>query len=206
MADTSEQLDLHQKHHIQEIVGLLLYYIQAVINKLLVALRAIAAQQSCATIATKQAVHLLLDYVATYPSDGIIIKLVTWSCVPTPMQDFSMRLSPAIAPEHTSFSQRTGHSAFHWCCSLNCPNHQVFMASAAKSELAALFVMAREMIPHRQTLISMGSHQPKSPIQTNNPTTAGVTKKTIVPRQAKMMDMHFWWIHCRASQDQFCYY
>jgi hypothetical protein len=36
------------------------------------------------------------------------------------------------------------------------------MASAAKSELAALFVMAREMIPHRQTLISMGWPQPKA--------------------------------------------
>ncbi len=30
------------------------------------------------------------------------------------------------------------------------------MASAAKAELAALFVTAREMIPHRQTLIDMG--------------------------------------------------
>jgi hypothetical protein len=39
------------------------------------------------------------------------------------------------------------------------------MASAAKSELAAFFVMAREMIPHRQTLISMVWPQPKSPIQ-----------------------------------------
>jgi hypothetical protein len=39
---------------------------------LLVALSAIAALQSYATVATEQAVHLLLDYVATYPSDGII--------------------------------------------------------------------------------------------------------------------------------------
>jgi hypothetical protein len=37
------------------------------------------------------------------------------------------------------------------------------MALAAKSELAALFVMAREMIPQRQTLISMGWPQPKKP-------------------------------------------
>jgi hypothetical protein len=80
------------------------------------------------------------------------------------------------------------------------------MASAAKSELPALFVMAREMIPHRQTLISMGWPQPKSPIQTDNSTTAGVTNKTIVPCRAKMMDMHFWWLCCHASQDQFPYY
>jgi hypothetical protein len=38
------------------------------------------------------------------------------------------------------------------------------MASATKSELAALFVMAREGVLHRQTLISMGWPQPKSPI------------------------------------------
>jgi hypothetical protein len=80
------------------------------------------------------------------------------------------------------------------------------MASAAKSELAALFVTAREMIPHRQTLISMGWPQPKSPIQTDNSTTAGVTNKIIVPCRDKMMDMHFWWLRCCASQDQLHYY
>jgi hypothetical protein len=71
-ADTSDLLDNHHKCRIQEIVGLLLYYPRAVDNKLLVALSAIAARQSYATVATEQAVHLLLDYVATYPSDGII--------------------------------------------------------------------------------------------------------------------------------------
>jgi hypothetical protein len=65
------------------------------------------------------------------------------------------------------------------------------MALVAKYELAALFVMTREMIPHRQTLISIVWPQPKSPIQTDNSTTAGVTNKTIVPCRAKMMDMHF---------------
>jgi hypothetical protein len=34
-------------------------------------------------------------------------------------------------------------------------------------------------------------------------TAAGATNKTIVPRWAKMMDMHFWWLHCHASE---CYY
>jgi hypothetical protein len=77
------------------------------------------------------------------------------------------------------------------------------MASAAESELAALFITAREMIPHRQTLIDMGWPQPKSPIQADNSTAAGVVNNTIVPRRSKMMDMRFWWLHCRASQDQF---
>ncbi len=80
------------------------------------------------------------------------------------------------------------------------------MTSAAKSKLVALFITAREMIPHRQTLINMGWPQPKSPIQTDNSTAAGVTKNTIVPHRSKMMDMRLWWLHWRTCQDQFCYY
>jgi hypothetical protein len=67
------------------------------------------------------------------------------------------------------------------------------MALAAESELlAALFTTAHEMIPHHHTLIAMGWPQPKSPIQMDNSTAAGVTNKTIVPRRYKMMDMQFW--------------
>jgi hypothetical protein len=57
----------------QEIVGSLLYYARAVNNKLLVlvALSTIAAHQAKATIDTEQAMDLLLNYVVTYPNDGI---------------------------------------------------------------------------------------------------------------------------------------
>jgi hypothetical protein len=69
--NTSELLDVALKRRCQEIVGSLLYYAGAVDNKLLVALSVIAAHQARATIATEQGVDYLLDYVATYPNDGI---------------------------------------------------------------------------------------------------------------------------------------
>ncbi len=65
-SDTSELLDDSCKHHIHKTC--------AVDNKLLVALSAIVARQAKATIATEQAVHLLLDYVATYQNDCIIYR------------------------------------------------------------------------------------------------------------------------------------
>jgi hypothetical protein len=80
------------------------------------------------------------------------------------------------------------------------------MASAAESELAALFITACEMIPHRQTLIDMGWPQPESSIQKDNSTASGVVNNTIVPCRSKMMNMRFWWLRCRAPQDQFHYY
>jgi hypothetical protein len=39
------------------------------------------------------------------------------------------------------------------------------IASAAKFKLAALFITAQEIIPHRQTLIGMGWPQQKMPYQ-----------------------------------------
>jgi hypothetical protein len=62
------------------------------------------------------------------------------------------------------------------------------------------------MVPHRQTLIDMGWPKPRSPVQTDNSTAIGVTNKTIVPKRAKIMDMRLWWLRCRGSQKQFCYY
>jgi hypothetical protein len=71
-SDALELLNANRKRCVQEIVGSLLYYSQAVNNKLLVALSTIAACQAKSTVATEQAANLVLDYVATYPNDGIV--------------------------------------------------------------------------------------------------------------------------------------
>ncbi len=70
-ANTSELLNDNCKHHIQKFVGALLYYARVVDNKLLVAISTISTRQSNTTVATEQAGNLFLNYVATYPNDGI---------------------------------------------------------------------------------------------------------------------------------------
>ena len=55
-------------------MGALLFYGRAVDNKLLVALSELGQQQASATEATNDAITQLLDYVATYPSDGIYYR------------------------------------------------------------------------------------------------------------------------------------
>jgi hypothetical protein len=158
-------------------------------------------------VATKQAVHLLLDYVATYPSDGIIYWASDMSlCADSDAGFFNKTNSHSHAGAHIFLSENKPLLWFNGAVLSIAQIIKFVMASAAKSKLAALFVMAREMIPNRQTRISMGWPQPKSPIKIDNSTAAGVTNKTIVPRRAKMMDMRFWWLRCHASQDQFGYY
>ena len=55
-------------------MGDLLYVGRAVNKKLLVALIVIGAQQAAATEDTSAAIGKLLDYMATYPNDGILFR------------------------------------------------------------------------------------------------------------------------------------
>ena len=72
--DTSPPLNEKGIKRIQGIVGALLYVGGAVNNKLLVALSAIGSQQASATEYTSAEIEQLLDYVATYPNDGILFR------------------------------------------------------------------------------------------------------------------------------------
>jgi hypothetical protein len=144
MADTSKRLDVHQKFHIQEIVGLVLYYARVVDNKLLVALIATATCQSCATMGTEQAVHLLLDYVATYPSDGIIYQssdMILCAHFDAGFLNETNSCSRAQADIFLSESEPFPH--FNGTILSIAQIIKFVMVSAAKSELAALFVTAR---------------------------------------------------------------
>ena len=80
------------------------------------------------------------------------------------------------------------------------------MSSAAKSELAGLYICAKEMVPLHQLLAKMGWPQPRSPIQCNNSTTIGVSNETITPCKTKSTDMQFHWLRCKDSQGQIFYF
>ena len=67
-------LDASGVKRIQAIIGALLYYGRAVDNKLLVALSDLASTQASATDLTKTDLIQLLDYLATYPDDGILYR------------------------------------------------------------------------------------------------------------------------------------
>ena len=72
---SSPPLDASGTQRIQLIVGSLLYYARTFDNKLLVALSKIGRHQAAATEATNDVVEQLLDYVATYPNDGITYRV-----------------------------------------------------------------------------------------------------------------------------------
>jgi hypothetical protein len=155
-------------------------------------LSAIPARQAKANVATEQAVDLLLNYVATYLNDGIVYRTSNMIlCTHTDAGFLNKNNSCSRAGAHIYLLENNPIPQFNGAILSIAQIIKFLMASSAVPVLAALFITAHEMIPNRQTLIAMGLPQPKSPIQRDNSTAAGVTNNTIVPCRSKMMDMQF---------------
>ncbi len=107
--DTSAPLSPDSIKRIQKIIGSLLYYAQAVDNKLLVALNAISTQQAKATIHMEQLVETLLNYFATYPNNGIVYRASDMVLAHMQIQATSTKLDRAAEQVHTSSSQKMIH-------------------------------------------------------------------------------------------------
>ena len=78
------------------------------------------------------------------------------------------------------------------------------MASAAKAELAALYMNAQEAVALRNCLEAMGHKQPPTPLKTDNNTANGILNNTTMnQKRSKAMDVRFYWLRDRAQQGQF---
>ena len=112
-------------------------------NKLLVALSTIAARQLYAIVATEQAVHLLLDYVDTYPLDGIIYQSSDMILRAHANAGFLNKTnSRSWARAHIYLSKNDPFPCFNGAVLAIAQNIKFVMASAAEAELVALFVTA----------------------------------------------------------------
>ena len=154
-----------------------------------------------------RAVEQLLNYVATYPNDGITYRASNMI--------LAAHSDASYLSEPKSHSRAGAHIFVSKNDPVPRPNGPILtisttikfvMASAAKAELSALYLAAQEMVPLRNTLVEMGWPQPKLPIQTDNSTAVGFTNDTIITRQIKMLCMRLHWLCCRKAQGQFKFY
>ena len=76
------------------------------------------------------------------------------------------------------------------------------MSSASKEETAKMFYNFKAALPLRVSLEDMVHEQPKTPVITDNTTSCGLIKKTMIPKCAKSYDMRFNFLNCREAQNQ----
>ena len=152
--DVSLKLNKSGILRVQSIVGAALFNGRAVNNKILVAINSIGTQQASETEATNDAVHQLLDYLATYPDDGILY------------QASDMILAAHSDAGFHNDSKGRSRAGAHIFLSENDPiprwNGPILtvaqiikfvLTSDAEAELGALFVTAQKMVLLRQTLM-----------------------------------------------------
>ena len=205
--DLSPPLNEAGVKRIQGIIGSLLYYARACDNKLLATLSTISAQQAKATENTAKAVTQLLDYVATYPNDGITYRAS--NMILAAHADASYLTEPnsrSRAGAHIFLSEDDPIPRQNGPVQSISTILKFVMASASEAELAALYHTAREMVPLRNALEEMGWKQPPSPVQTDNSTALGFVHDTIIQRRIKMIWMRLHWLRCREAQRQFRFY
>ena len=182
---------------------------------MLVAIGAIASQQSKATQATRDATVWLLIYAASHPNATIRYNA----------SDMVLHLhsDASYLSEPGAHSRVVGHYFLSNNSTnptkppltdspLNGPIHTVskilhnMMASAAEAEIGATFHNGQEAVPIHTTLQELGHPQPPTSIHVNNSTAEGFANGTIKQKISKAIDMRFYWIQDRTRKGQFLIY
>ncbi len=135
-------------------IGFLLYYGQAVDNKVMVALNAISAWQAKVTVHTEQLVETLQNYVPTYPNNGIVYRVSDMEfCAHADAGYLNKTWSCSRADAHTSLLEDDPTLCFNSTVLTIATIIKFVMALAAEAELAALFIAACKMVPCEDTTL-----------------------------------------------------
>ena len=194
LPDDSPLLPPKSINLVQQIIGTLIYYAIAVDPTILVAIGAIASQQSKATQATRDATVWLLNYAASHPN--ATIRYNASDMVLHLHSDASYLSEPGARSRvggHYFLSKNSTDPTKPPITdsALNSPIHTVskilhnVMASAVEAEIGATFHNGQEAVPIRTTLQNIGHPQPPTPIRIDNSTAEGFANGTIKQKHPK---------------------
>ena len=146
---------------VQTIVGAILFYACAVDNKLLVALSALGQQQALSTKATNNSITQLMDYVGTYPSDGITFRVSNMVLFAHSNAAYiNVSKDRILAGTHIMLSEDVPVPNYNGPVLTISQIIKFAISSAVEAEMAGLYICAKEMVPLRQSLLEIGWPQP----------------------------------------------
>jgi hypothetical protein len=157
--NTTSPLSTAELKQVQDIVGTLLYYAQAIHPTLLAALSTIAAQQANGTQAEANVCKQLLNYVATHPNHAYDMILAVYT-------------DTSYLSEAGGKSSAAGHFYLTNQNDKNFNNRAILtlsaiikhvMSSASEAELSALYYGCKMAAPLCTTLKKLGRTKPTQP-------------------------------------------
>ena len=201
--DTSPVLSDANKKHIQKIIGSLCYYGRAVDPTILVALNTLTSQQNAPTAATATAITKLLNYAANHQhatiryhkSDMVFVLTVTRPTCSNQKQEAELQVTTFYHPKKNP----KNNGLIHTVCTII----KNIMLSAPEAKIAAAFLTTKDVMPIRIALTEMGHEQPATPLHTGISTAHGFLNETIKQKRTKAINMRFWLLVDRVSQNHF---
>ena len=196
--DTSPPVPPERIKRIQQIVGAIMYYARAVDITTLVALSAIAAEQTVATELTEDKVHHLLDYLATH--HDATIRYTASDMILNIHSDASYLTEPKARSRQGGFYFLGTLPKDGKAIQLNGPVHVIasickfVVASAAEAELGALFRNCQDGKILRLILQELGHPQPPTPVHCDNDTAVSIANSTVKRQKSRAMEMRFFWV------------
>jgi hypothetical protein len=95
------------------------------------------------------------------------------------------------------------HQGHNGAIQTNASSIKNVVNAASDAETAGVYNNCIDAIPIRTTLQELGHSQARTPVTTDNSTTAGFANRTIKQRRSKAMDMRYYWLQDREAQGQF---
>ena len=205
--DTSPLLSSKEASFVPSVVGSLLYYGRALYASILPALNTIATQQNAPTKKVKEKCERLLDYVATYPNP--IVRFHASDMILEIESDAAYLVLPKARSRAAGFfylankPKTTNHPTINGAILIECTTLRHVVSSAAEAEVGALFHNARQALPIRHLLTSIGHPQPTTKIVTDNSTARSFIYDNINQKRSKSWDMRYYWLRDKTTQKQF---
>jgi hypothetical protein len=214
--DTSPLLGPTDIKHLQQVIGVLLYYARMLDNTLLTTLNTLGAQQSKGTQATMDALVIALNYAATHPeaevkftASDMILHISSDASYLSASEGrsrlggyFFLSNIPKTVPPLPDDPPAKPNGPIL----VNSSIIKSVVSSAAEAELAALFYNAKDGCSLRTTLADMGHPQPPTLIQADNACAVGIANDTVKQKRSKAIDMRYYWVRDRVRQGQFIIY
>ena len=210
--DSSPKLGQKGIKRVQCVVGTFLFYARAIDNTILPALNEIAAYQAAPTQQTNEKIHMLLDYLSTYPNAKIRYNA----------SDMILHLE-SDAAYLVALKARSRIAGFYYCgqkynkpvtnmndangpIHIECKILRRVVCSAAEAETAAIFYNCQNAVDMRNMLTTLGHPQPATPVKTDNSTATAFVNDYLKKKKSKSWDMNYHWLSDQSKLNKFYIY
>ena len=146
-SNETERLSSTKQMKLQALTSALLYYARAVDNKILVILGTIATKTHAPAIKTKSLMTHLLNYVSTYPNDGLICRKSKMQLAAYSDAGYLNKSNArSCASAHIYMSENVPIPYFNRAILIIANIMKYVMSLAAEAELVSLFITAKNAL------------------------------------------------------------